>query len=245
MIQCVYIVKRNGEPLHGRSFEDDTCTDPHALPSYVRNSVVMMQSSSSTSPDRVYTLDLNDCVWAYSFFHSFALISLASKDQSIPQLKNIMSSLGRAILHQFGELIASWSGNMSDVIDLNSLIDNYVALDLNRPSSKKMKTIENLVSKTLKQPEIAFVGIFDAEGEMISGNVPDLYLFRIQVEISQGVIKPVMDIVPSTLKAGDHTLQLLKVNSITVVAASQPGESNLHAVSTVGEIAHELNVTLS
>jgi hypothetical protein len=245
MISCVYIIKKGGEPLYGRTFEDDTCLDLTALPSYVLSSVVMMQSSPSTSSDRVYTLELNDCIWAYSFYHSFALISMASKDQSISQLKNIMSSLGHAIAHQFGNMMESWSGSMSDIVDVNSLIDNYVFLDLNRPSRKIGKIIEKLVNKALKQPEIAFVGIFDSEGQMISGNVPDLYLFRIQVEISQGVIKPVMDIVPSSINEGDHTLQMLKVNSITVVVASQPGESKLHAVSTVGEIAHTLNESMS
>ncbi len=245
MIHCVYIVRKDGSPIYGRSFEDDTCIDLNTIPSYVRSSVLMMQSSSSTSSDRVYTLEVNDDVWAYSFFHSFVLISLASKDQSFSQLKNKMSSLGRAIAYQFGEIIESWSGSMSDIVDVNSLIDNYMALDLNRPSSKILKVIDSLVNKALKQPEIAFVGIFDSEGEMISGTVPELYMFRIQVEISQGVVKPIMDIVPSAINAGDHTLQMFNVSSLTVVVASQPGESNLYAVSTAGEIAHAINEKMS
>jgi len=239
------MVKNDGDPLFGRSIEDDVSLDPTSLPSLVRNSVTMMQSSSRTTSDRVYTLELDDCVWAYSFFHSFALVSMTSRDQSISQLKNIMSSLGRALDHQFGEMIENWNGSMSDIVEMNSLIDNYVALDLNRPSAKVQRIIENLVNKTLKQPEIAIVGVFDSEGLIIAGNVPDLYLFRIQVEISQGVIKPVIDIVPSTISAGDHILQMLKVNSLTVVVASQPSESNLHAVSAVGEIAFTLNESLS
>lgn len=245
MIRCVYIVKKDGSPVYGRSFEDDACLDLNTIPSYVRSAVVMMQSSSGTSSDRVYTLEVNDGVWAYSFFHSFVLISLASKDQSFSQLKNKISSLGRAIAYQFGEIIESWSGSMNDIVDVNALIDNYMALDLNRPSSKILKVIDSLVNKALKQPEIAFVGIFDSEGEMISGTVPDLYMFRIQVEISQGVIKPIMDIVPSTINAGDHTLQMFNVSSLTVVVASQPGESNLYAVSTAGEIAYAINEKMS
>ncbi len=245
MIRQVYMVKNDGDPLFGRSIEDDVSLDPTSLPSLVRNSVTMMQSSSRTTSDRVYTLELDDCVWAYSFFHSFALVSMTSRDQSISQLKNIMSSLGRALDHQFGEMIENWNGSMSDIVEMNSLIDNYVALDLNRPSAKILRIIEKLVNKTLKQPEIAFVGVFDSEGSIIAGNVPDLYLFRIQVEISQGVIKPVIDIVPSTISAGDHILQMLKVNSLTVVVASQPSESNLHAVSAAGEIAFTLNESLS
>lgn len=245
MIRCIYMVKNDGDPLYGRSIEDDACIDLDSLPSLVRNLVAMMQSSSSTSSDRVYTLEMDDCVWAYSFFQSFALVSMASRDQSISQLKNIMLSLGCAIVHQYGEIIETWSGSMSDIVDVDTLIDNYVTLDLNRPSSKIMKLIERLVNKALKQPEIAFVGVFDSEGDLLRGNVPEVYLFRIQVEISQGVIKPVMDIAPSTISAGDHILQMLKVNSLTTVVASQPGESNLHAVSTVSEIAHTLNEKMS
>jgi hypothetical protein len=89
------------------------------------------------------------------------------------------------------------------------------------------------------------VGVFDAEGNLLKGNVPEVYMFRIQVEISQGVITPVMDIAPSAINSGDHILQMLKVYSLTVVVASQPGESNLRAVSAVSEIAHSLHEKMS
>jgi len=245
MIRCVYMVKNEGDPLYGRSFEEGTCLDLHSLPSYVRNSVVMMQTSSSTTPDRVYTLEVGDSVWAYSFYPSFALVSVADKDQSITKLKNLMQSLGHALAHEYGELIETWSGSMSDIADINSLIDDYLSVSLDRPAVKILRRIEQLVDKTLKQPEIAFVGVFDSEGNLLKGNVPEVYMFRIQVEISQGVISPVMDIAPTAVNSGDHVLQMLKVHSLTVVVASQPGESNLHAVSTVSEIAHSLYEKLS
>ena len=241
MIRCVYLVKKSGDPLYGRSFEEGTCLDLASLPSYVRNSVVMMQSSSSTSSERVYTLELDNCVWSYSFFPSFALVSMASREQSITQLKNLMQSLGRVIAHEYEGLIESWSGSMSDITDINALIDNYLSVSLDLPSTKILKLIERLVNKALKRPEIAFVGVFDAEGEMLKGNVPEVYMFRIQVEISQGVITPVIDIAPSAVNSGDHVLQMLKVHSLTVVVASQPTESNLHAVSTVSDIANSLH----
>jgi hypothetical protein len=199
-----------------------------------------MQSSSSTTSDRVYTLELDEFVWSYSFYPSFALVSKSSKEQPMTQLKNLMQSLGYAIAQEFGELIDSWSGSMSDIADINALIDRYLSVSLDAPPSKIVKRIERLVDKALKQPEIAFVGVFDSEGNMLKGNVPDVYLFRIQVEISQGVISPVMDIAPSTVSSGDHVLQMLKAHSLTVVVASQPNESNLHAVSTVSDIAHSL-----
>jgi len=245
MIRSVYMVKNDGDPLYGHSIDKDESIDLASLPLLVRSSVVMMQSTSSTSSDRVYLLEMGDCVWAYSFFHSFALVSKSSKDQSISQLKNIMISLGHAIVHQYGEIIETWSGSMSDIVDVDTLIDNYVALDLNRPSSKILKFIERLVNKALKTPEIAFAGVFESEGELLHGNVPEVYLFRIQVEITQGLIKPIMDIAPSTISAGDHVLQMLKVNSLTIVVAAQPSESNMHAVSLVSEIAHKLDKKMS
>jgi len=245
MIRCIYLVNKGGDSLYGRSFEDDACVDLTALPSYIRNSVVMMQSSTSTSSDRVYTLELNDSIWSYSFFPSFALVSLTSVEQSLTQLKNLMQSLGYAIAHEFGALIDSWNGSMSDIADINALIDTYLSVSLDSPSTNTIKLIERLVDKALKKPEISFVGVFDAEGNLVKGNVPDIYMFRIQVEISQGVISPVMDIAPSTINSGDHVLQLLKVHSLTVVVASQPSESNLHATSTVSEIANSLNDKIS
>ncbi|MFW9806527.1 MAG: hypothetical protein ACFFFK_07345 [Candidatus Thorarchaeota archaeon] len=245
MIRCVYMVNKDGDSLYRRSFEEDACIDPDSLPSYVRNSVIMMQSSSSTSSDRVYTLEMEDCIWSYMFYSTFALVSLSSKDQHLTKLKNLMQSLGHALDHEYGNLIDSWNGSMSDIADITALIDDYLSVSFDKPSAKILKRIEQIVDKTLKQPEIAFVGVFDSEGNLIRGNVPDVYLFRIQVEISQGVITPIMDITPSEVKSGDHVLQMLKVYSLTVVVASQPHESNLNAVSTVSEIAHSLYEKMS
>ncbi len=161
------------------------------------------------------------------------------------KLKNLMQSLGHAIAHEFGSLIESWSGSMSEITDINALIDNYLSVSLESPSTKLLKMIERRVNKALKQPELAFVGVFDAEGNMVTGNVPEVYMFRIQVEISQGVISPVVDIAPSVVNSGNHTLQMLKVHSLTVVVAAQPNESNLHAVSAVSDIAHSLYEKMS
>ena len=130
---------------------------------------------------------------------------------------------------------------MSDIADINALIDNYLSVSLDLPSTKILKLIERLVNKELKKPEIAFAGVFDAEGNLLKGNVPEVYIFRIQVEISQGVITPVIDIAPSAVNSGDHVIQMLKVHSLTVVVASQPTESNLRAVSAVSEIANSLH----
>ena len=240
MIRCVYLISKDGDPLYGRTFEDDVCPDLATLPSFVRNSVAMMRSSSGTSSERVYILELDADAWAYIFFPSFALVALVQKEESLTQLKNLVQSLGRAIEHEYADIIESWNGSMSDIADINALIDNYLSVDLNRPPPKIIRLIERLIDKELKHPEIAFVGVFDAEGNLLKGNVPDVYMFRIQVEIAQGVISPVIDIAPSAIRSGDHVLQMLKIYSLTAVAASQPNESNLYAISTVSEMANTL-----
>jgi hypothetical protein len=151
-----------------------------------------------------------------------------------------MLSIGRGLDQKFGGLIASWSGSMSEIVDIDDLIDQYLSVNLDPPTMKLLNKIEQLVNKTLLKPEIAFAGVFDASGKMIEGNLPETHLFRIEVEISQGVIMPVMDIVPSSVNSGDYKLQMLKVNSLTVVVASHETESTLRAVAVVSEIAQSL-----
>ena len=240
MIRNLYIVKSDGDPLYGRSFEDDSVVDLKALPLYVRSSVTLFHSRSSTSSERVYTLEHEDSVWAYVFFHSFVLVTLSDTNVSLTDLKNVVLSMGQSIAQKFGEMIISWSGSMSEIVDIDDVIDQYLAVNLGPPTKKLMKKIEKQIHKALLKPEIAFAGIFDASGKMIEGNIPETHLFRIEVEISQGVIMPVIDIVPTSVNSGDYKLQMLRVNSLTVVAAAQETESTLRAVAVVGEIANSL-----
>ncbi len=240
MIRNLYIVKSDGDPLYGRSLEDESVVDLKSIPLYVRNSVALLHSRSSTSSERVYNLEHEESVWSYAFFHSFILVSLSDKSDNSADLRNVLLSMGRSIAHKFGDMITSWSGSMSEIVDIDTLIDQYISVNLGPPSKKLLKKIDTQVNKALMKPEIAFVGVFNANGKMIHGNIPETHLFRIEVEVSQGSIKPVMDIVPTSVSSGDYKLQMLRVNSLTVVVASQNTESTLRAVSVVGEIAHSL-----
>jgi hypothetical protein len=240
MFRQLYIIKSDGDPLYGRSFEEDIVVDLNAIPHFVRNSVTLFHSRSSTSSERVYILEHDGSVWAYAFFHSFALVSLSEKDQALADLKNVVLAMGRSIAMRFGAMIDSWSGSMSEIVDIDELIDQYIAVNLEPPTKKFLKKIEKQVHRALLKPEIAFAGVFDASGQMIIGNLPDTHLFRIEVEISQGSITPVMDIVPTSVNSGDYKLQMLRVNSLTIVVASQANESTLRAVAVAGEIAHTL-----
>jgi hypothetical protein len=240
MIRNLYIVKSDGEPLYGRSFEENSIVDLKSLPPFVRNSVTLFHSQSSISSERVYTLEHEGSIWAYVFFHSFVFVSLSNKDGKLVDLKNVMLSIGRRLAMRFGAIISSWSGNMSEIVDIDEMIDQYLAVNFGPPSKKLMKTIEGVLHKALLKPEIAFAGIFDSNGKIIEGNIPETHLFRIEVEISHGSISPIIDIVPTSVSSGDYKLQMLRVNSFTVVAASHENESTMPAVALVGEIAHTL-----
>ena len=244
MVRCLYIVKSNGDPVYRRSYEEDdsvNCT----IPSFVRHSVALFHSRDSTSSERVYTLEHNDDLWAYSFFNSFVLLALTNNEDSLVPLKSMVQSLGRAISHQYGDVLSSWSGSMAEIVDMNNLCDNYTAMNMGPAKEAHITKIRKLVDKSLERPEIAFIGVFDPSGKMVSGNVPELHLFRIEVEITQGTVKPIMDIAPTAINSGDDRLQMLRVNSLTVVVAAQPEESPLYAIGAIGEIAHDINEIIS
>jgi hypothetical protein len=238
-------VTSDGDPLYGRSFDEDSCIDLKMLPTFVRNSVVLFHSRSSTSSERVYTLEHEESVWAYAFFYSFVLVAYSPQGQHIAPMKSMLLALGRSLLSQYGDTIRSWSGSMSEIVDLDSLIDYYTSVSLSTPSESLLDSIDELIDSAMEHQEISFVGVFDSSGKMLRGNVPEAHLFRLEVEISQGAIKTVMDIVPTCVSSGDHKVQMLQVNMLTIAVAADPSESALHAVSLVGEIAHSLNELLS
>ncbi|MBN2230232.1 MAG: hypothetical protein JW779_11650 [Candidatus Thorarchaeota archaeon] len=244
MIRCLYIIKSDGEPLYGRTFEEDSYIDLKAIPSIVRNSVVLFQSSSSTSSERVYTLEQDHCLWAYAFFHSFAIVAQSNDSGHINALKNTLLSFGRTLSRQYVQIIDSWCGSMSEIVDINELIDSYFSMKMSTLTRKKLASIDKLLYSIMEQPEISFVGVFDSNGHMLSGNVPESHLFRLEIEISQGSVRPIMDIVPTSVTSGDHKVQLLRVHSFTVAVAADPSESTLHAISAAGELAHSLNEML-
>ena len=244
MIRCVYIVKSDGEPVYRRSYEEETDPASCDVPSFVRNSVALFASRPTTSSERAYHLENDGAIWTYAFFHDFALVALSSKGQSLAPLKSQVLSLGRAVAHQLGDVVRSWGGSMADIVDLNELCDSYVSVDMGPADASLKRRIRKIVDSALEKPEIGFVGVFDSRGDLIGGNVPEIHLFRIEVEIAQGVIKPVTDIAPTTITSGDDKIQMLRVSSFTVVAASQEGESPLHAIGVVSDLAYSLDGAL-
>jgi hypothetical protein len=244
-IRYLYIVTSDGDLLYGKSFEESLCIDTESLPTFVRNSVVLFHTSSSTSSERVYTMEHEESVWAYAFFQSIVLVVHSAPGLHMATMKNMMLALGRSLMNQYGDTIRSWSGSMSEISDLDSLIDEYAKVILTPPSEFLLNSIDELIHTAMERQEISFVGVFDSSGIMLRGNVPESHLFRLGVEISQGRIKPFMDIVPTSVSSGAHNVQMLRVNSLTIAVAADSSESILHAVSLVGELAYSINELLS
>jgi hypothetical protein len=247
MILRAYIMKSpSGEPIYGRSYDNSDPVGENSLPAHVRACATLFHSSSGTSRDRVYTLEQAGALWSYVFFESFAVILFTTVDENEIGLKKMMMSLGRAISNQFGNLISSWSGNIGEFEGMDSLVDRYVNIDLEHPSDAILDKAEKLMNTVLEDHEIAYVGLLDARGELLRGNIPENHLSGIEAEMmANGEIRPVADMVPTGVDIMGYTVQLLKVRSLTIAVAAQRDESKLVAIKAVSEIADDLNRAMS
>ncbi len=235
----------SGEPIYGRSYDDSDPISESSLPAHVRACATLFHSSSGTSRDRVYTLEQSGALWSYVFFENFAVILFTTFDENEIALKKMMMALGRAISNQFGSLISSWSGNIGEFEGMDSLVDRYVGIDLELPSDAILDGAFKLMNTVLEDHEIAYVGLLDARGELLRGNIPENHLSGIEAEMVNGEIRPVADMVPTEVEIMGYSVQLLKVRSLTVAVAAHRYESKLVAIKAVSEIADGLNSAMS
>lgn len=240
MILRAYILKSNGDPLYGSSFSKTDSDDIDAMPSHVRACVILLRSRDSTQLDQMYTLEQEDSMWVYLFSESIAVVLLTSLDEDTTHLQKRMLSLSRAFAENFGAIITSWSGSMASIEGLDDLVKRYVTFDLSLPSKRLMKKIGKLINIALQDKSVAYAGVFDAGGEMLHGNVPESHIEKIHTEIARGVIKPVVDIVPTALSIRGYDVQMFKVQSLTVAVAAYRDSSRLDAMKVAGEIAQSL-----
>ncbi|MHA2140144.1 MAG: hypothetical protein ACXADF_01640 [Candidatus Thorarchaeota archaeon] len=246
MILRVYIMKSpSGEPIYGRSYDNSDPISESSLPAHVRACATLFHSSSGTSRDRVYTLEQSGALWSYVFFESFAIILFTTFDENEIGLKKMMMSLGRSISNQFGGLISSWSGNIGEFEGMDSLVDRYVGIDLELPSDTILDNVYKMMNSILEDHEIAYVGLLDARGKLLRGNIPETHLSGIEAELGTGEIRPIADMVPSEVEIMGYNVQLLKVRSLTVAVAPHRDESKLVAVKAVSKIADGLNKAMS
>jgi hypothetical protein len=233
-------VKNNGDTIYGRSYETNPPTRMTAVPAHVKACATLYQSSARTVRDRIYTLEQDDRLWGFLFLDSFVFVFLTQREDNLSTMKKMILSLGKEISGSYGDTINQWSGSISDFEGIDNLSDRYLSWDLGAPSKKELKVFTKLVDAVLEKGNIAYAGIIDAKGNMIVGNVPDSHVIVIKNELSDDAIDPSRALVPTSIEIQGHLVQLLRVRSLTIVAASYPDAGRFPAVKAVDEIAHEI-----
>jgi hypothetical protein len=240
MILEAYIIRGNGDTLYGISYQSESVNMPVKLPAHVRGCVTLFHSRESTNLEGQYTLEQQDNVWAYTFFESFAVVVLVTKDEDLGLLKQRMVSLGKSVAHSYGRIVGSWNGDLGAITDLKEVVDQYMKYDLESPSKEALPYIEQLVDSALQKPGLVYVGIFDASGDMILGNIPDAHMSYLQEAIENVGVRVSLDIVPVRLDILGYHVQLLRARSLTVAVAAHKDENQLNATQVASELAHAL-----
>ncbi len=246
MILRAYVMKASGDALLGRSYEDkESAKRAEKLPPHVRSCLTLFHTGRSTELENAYTLEQGDLVWRYVFFESFAVIFLSTLDDSHAELERRMISIGKSVAQSYGRVIETWNGDMDDIEEMGDLIDRFVLMDMALPGKRTMTRIEKLVNKTLENSEVSYVGIFDAQGTMISGNVPDTHITQIQTLLEGGTVRHTVEMVPTELKLRQHRLHMLTVQSLTVVVGTFRADSRVRAIGIVADVAQTLTDIIS
>ncbi len=241
-----YVIRADGDTLFVANYEDDEYTgDADRLPPYVRACVTLFHSRESTAHGTPYSLEQGDLTWAYSFFESFAVVLLITSDEEMSGIRRRMVSLGNEIARSYSSVITSWSGSIGEIYEVNELVDKYMRLDLTQPSETKLSKIQQIVDKALEEYDIAFAGVLDATGTMITGNIPETHLSYIQTKIADGAIKSSVDIVPTAVEIRGYNIQILKVQSLTVATASHRDGNRVTATQAASEIGQNLDEAIN
>ena len=246
MILRAYVIRANGDTLFVANYEDDGYSgDDDRLPPYVRACVTLFHSRDSTAHGAPYSLEQGDLTWAYSFFESFAVVLMITSDAEMSSIRRRMVSLGHEIARSYSSVITSWNGSIGEIYEVNELVDKYMRLDLTQPSESMLSEIQHIVDKALEEYDIAFAGVLDATGAMITGNIPETHLSYIQTKIVDGAIKSSVDIVPSAVEIRGYNIQLLKVQSLTVATASHRDGNRVIATQAASEIGQFLDEAMN
>ncbi len=233
-----------GEHLYGMSFEHDVSEHITSMPPHIRACVTLFGSSESTAHDRAYTLEQDDLVWVYVFFEMFTVVVSTTKGEDIPRLRKRMFSLGRAFAKSYGHIIDSWSGDMGDIEGVDKLVERYMRLNLDLESDILSK-IESLVNTILENYNVAYAGVFDAGGDLLSGDIPASHIQRIQDEIYVAGFNPGVDLMPHEVEIQGHSVQMLRVSSLSIAVAAYRDESRMAAAKAVSAIAQALHEAMN
>ncbi len=226
------------------SFEHDVSEHITSMPPHIRACVTLFGSRESTAHDRAYKLEQDDLIWVYVFFEMFAVVVSTTEDEDIPRLRKRMFSLGKAFAKSYGHIIASWSGDMGDIEGVDTLVERYMRLDLDLGSDILSK-IESLVNTILENYDVAYAGVFDAGGDLLSGDIPDSHIQSIQDEISVAGINSGVELMPHAVEIQGHSVQMLRVSSLSIAVAAYRDESRMAAAKAVSEIAQALHEAMN
>ncbi len=245
LIEGAFVIKSNGEVLYGIMYDESGHIYDAPLPSHVRACVTLFTSRESTAIGQPYILEQNDSQWVYVFFESFTILVLSSTNEDITALSRKMVALGRHIAHNFGKIIHIWHGSMSPIEGMDDLVNNYVNSDLLPSEAELLPKIENLLDRALENSGLAYAGVIDAGGRMLAGNIPESHLSYIREEIVHQSVSPSTEVVPKSYDVLGYSVQVLRVQSLTVIGAPYKDSSKIGATTVVSEIAQSLTETLS
>ena len=246
MIHRAYIMKSDGEQLLSRSYEEnDNATKAELMPAHVRSCVLLFHSRDSTNLEQAYSLEQGDIIWTYVFYENFAVIILATKDEIPSELSKRMLTIGRSIARSYGHVIECWNGDMSDIEGIEKQVDSIITMSLDHPDEITKDQLDALITETLEHYQVAYVGVFDAQGNMLAGNVPIAHISYIQDEISKGLVTSSVGIVPTELKIRQHRVHILSVHSLTVAVGTYRADNRINAMDATSAIANSLGDLLS
>ncbi len=241
MIRRAIILRRNGELVFGREYEEEGPSEVSSVPAYVKACLVLLASSQATKPMHPYILEHGKTVWAYCLFETFAIAVEASHDEPIEWLGRRMVSLGREIAHHCGRVLSTWSGQMPADDGLADVTDRYMHFGAGDLSEDSLRQVEDLVNRALAEQDVAYVGVFDAVAEMLAGNVPEEHVTFLRERITRGSARPEIDLVPIVVEIDGYAVQLIRVRSLTVVASPYPEGSTMKAARVVADLAEAIN----
>ncbi|MFW9921102.1 MAG: hypothetical protein ACFFED_15985 [Candidatus Thorarchaeota archaeon] len=245
LIEGAFVIKSNGEMLYGVLYNDNGHVYDAPLPSHVRACVTLFTSRESTATGQPYILEQNDNQWVYVFFESFTILVLVSNDEDVTALSRKMVALGRHIAQNYGKIITIWHGSMSPIEGMDALVGNYINSDLLPSDAELVPTIEIMLDRALENSGLAYAGIIDASGRMLAGNIPKNHLANIWDELIHESVAPSTDIVPTTYDVLGYSVQVLRVQSLTVIGAPHKDGSKIGATTAVSEIAQSLSEVLN
>jgi hypothetical protein len=237
LILGVHILKGDGDLLYNASYDNGRRIDHESVPSFVKACVCLLHAGESTQLGVPYILRQAGIVWAYAFFDSFVVVVSATEDEDTNSLGRIMLALGRNLAHSFGDVISSWSGNMGEIYEMHDLVAKYVLTDYTHPIDKIGSELNRKLDQALETYHIAYIGILDQNGEMLSGNIPNDHLEAISENLTSQMIKLSSDLVPISIEVKGYTVHVSRIGLYSVVAAGYEDSSRMAAVKAVDDLA--------